>query len=49
MFQGDNDHGHINRVAKWASVVLPKVFGMELVNIEVMTRIMKMKGEVGVV
>jgi hypothetical protein len=38
MFQDGKD---INRVAKWASVVFPQVFGIEVVNIEVMAKIMK--------
>lgn len=37
MFEGDAPE--INRVAKWASVVFPKVFGLQLINIEVMKKL----------
>ena len=39
MFQ---DSKSVNRVAKWASIVFPQVFGLELVNLEVMTKLMKL-------
>jgi hypothetical protein len=37
MFQGDANE--INRVAKWASVVFPMVFGLSLINLEVMKKL----------
>lgn len=34
-----SDASEINRVAKWASVVFQKVFGLSLINIEVMKKL----------
>lgn len=37
MFEGDSPS--INRIAKWASVVFPRVYGLTLINVEVMKKL----------
>jgi len=37
MFEGDSSL--INRLAKWASVVFPRVYGLTLINVEVMKKL----------
>lgn len=38
IFEGDG--AEINRIAKWASTVFPRVFGLEVINTEVMKNLM---------
>jgi hypothetical protein len=37
MFEGDSPS--INKIAKWASVVFPRVYGLTLINVEVMKKL----------
>ena len=37
MFEGDASS--INRIVKWSSVIFPKVFGLTLINFEVMKKL----------
>lgn len=38
MFEGDDPA--VNRIAKWASVVLPQVFGLDMIGVEVMKKVL---------
>jgi hypothetical protein len=38
-----NHEKGVNRLAHWASVVLPAVFGIRLINLEVMKKLMSEK------
>jgi hypothetical protein len=37
IFEGDSSS--INRIAKWASIIFPRVYGLTLINVEVMKKL----------